>query len=268
MDAVWHFGFTGLSTLSLQPSELSFLRNKCPYFTPLYLDYLSSFRYKPEEQVTLKWTPDPTPSPANSPLSSDTVHEPITFPCRPARGKANGGKTVVGDGGAEEVWGSISLEVKGLWSETIPYEVPLLSIVSEGFFRIVDRDWDFRGQEGECRVWVRPSVKDDSKGKGRQYLNHCPRSRSEQAIGKASKLVSAGCVFSDFGTRRRRSYVAQEIAIKGLIRGDEEAREKGGKGRMTGTSNVRLRILSQRMMTMPLILRCVPCSPGPFRAQV
>jgi nicotinate phosphoribosyltransferase len=62
---------------------------------------------------------------------------------------------------------------------------------------------------------------------------------------------SAGNIlFSEFGTRRRRSYMVHDAVIKGLIEGDKEwattedgkkiLAENGGKksGGLAGTSNV------------------------------
>lgn len=45
--------------------------------------------------------------------------------------------------------------------------------------------------------------------------------------------------FSEFGTRRRRSFKAQDIIMRGLIAGHEEYKSKGGsQGILSGTSNV------------------------------
>lgn len=60
---------------------------------------------------------------------------------------------------------------------------------------------------------------------------------AEQAKHKGLQLFEAGCVVSEFGTRRRRSYEAQDIIMRGLIAADEEVAGKG-KGKLLGTSNV------------------------------
>jgi nicotinate phosphoribosyltransferase len=44
------------ATISLTDSELQWLKEACPYLTPEYLTYLSSYRYKPE-QVKIKYIP-------------------------------------------------------------------------------------------------------------------------------------------------------------------------------------------------------------------
>lgn len=48
-------------------------------------------------------------------------------------------------------------------------------------------------------------------------------------------------VFSEFGTRRRRSFQAQDIVIRGLIEAHKQFKDRGGQqGALAGTSNVRL----------------------------
>ena len=52
---------------------------------------------------------------------------------------------------------------------------------------------------------------------------------------KARRLIEAGCTFSDFGTRRRASFEAQDTAIRAM----KECQETlAGPGRFIGTSNV------------------------------
>lgn len=47
---------SGFALLSLADDELQWLKESCPYFTPTYLSYLSSYRYKPE-QVSITFVP-------------------------------------------------------------------------------------------------------------------------------------------------------------------------------------------------------------------
>ena len=82
-----------------------------------------------------------------------------------------------------------------------------------------------------------------------QYWRPCtPLTRSvylEIAYGKARTYLEHDCVFSEFGTRRRRSYRIQDLVVRTLIRAnndyqnDEAAQKAGGdKGKLMGTSNV------------------------------
>lgn len=91
------------------------LEKKCPYFRKEYLDWLSAFRFRPEEQVLLRF---------------NSLKE---------------------GSGSEEI-GELEIEVKGIWSEVILYEVPLMSIVSETYFRTIDTKWDMQGQRGELAI--------------------------------------------------------------------------------------------------------------------
>lgn len=61
---------------------------------------------------------------------------------------------VTSEPGATVEEGHISMEITGLWAETITYEVPVMSILSEAYFLTVDNHWTYEGQEGmffSCR---------------------------------------------------------------------------------------------------------------------
>jgi nicotinate phosphoribosyltransferase len=58
---------------------------------------------------------------------------------------------------------------------------------------------------------------------------------TELAYEKATRLLEAGCAFSDFGTRRRRSYHIQDVVVEQLLRAQKD---HPGKGRLSVTSNV------------------------------
>ncbi|TCD70181.1 nicotinate phosphoribosyltransferase [Steccherinum ochraceum] len=107
--------------------------------------------------------------------------------------------------------GRIAIEARGPWLETILWEVPLMATLSELFFTTADRDWTYDGQEAEARE-------------------------------KGRRLLEAGCTFSEFGTRRRRSYAVQDLVVGALVRVEREGRERGEgwKGHVSGTSNVHL----------------------------
>ena len=87
--------------------EIEWLKDACPYFEEDYLDYLSSYRFKPS-QIETKFVP-----------------------------KEN-----------DASLGQIEMSATGLWLETILWEVPLMSCLSEIYFRTADVDWDYAGQEG------------------------------------------------------------------------------------------------------------------------
>lgn len=97
----------------------------------------------------------------------------------------------------------MSALVKGLWVETILYEIPLLSLISEAYFKFVDTEWTYDSQ-------------------------------SDTAATKAEYLIAQNCPFSEFGTRRRRSLKAQRLVVEGIKRG------ANGSPLLLGTSNVLL----------------------------
>ncbi|OCF62361.1 nicotinate phosphoribosyltransferase [Kwoniella mangroviensis CBS 10435] len=166
-----------LGELQLQPHEREALKSSYPWFSDKYLDYLGSMRLDPINQVELSFYPN-----------KDSE-----------------------DGR----FGEIGIVIKGPWRDTILYEVPIMSILSEGYFKYVDTDWNYDGQ-------------------------------FELAKRKAIDLLSppsgvSPLIFSEFGTRRRRSFRAQDTVIRGLIAGYEGWKSNGGKGGLlAGTSNVYL----------------------------
>lgn len=66
----------------------------------------------------------------------------------------------------------------------------------------------------------------------------------ELAKKKALDLLSPpdginSIAFSEFGTRRRRSFAVHDVVMRGLAAGHEEWKAAGGKGAgLAGTSNV------------------------------
>ncbi|KAK2747371.1 nicotinate phosphoribosyltransferase [Onygenales sp. PD_40] len=159
-----------LANISLTPDELEFLKSNCPYLNDAYLRYLSSFRFNPADQLSISFHP-------------------------------------IADTGADSDTGDVQIAIKGRWVETILYEIPLLALTSETYFKWCDRDWDYAQQE-------------------------------EKAYHKGAALLENGCIFSEFGTRRRRDYHTQCLVMQGLCRAAEDAKAKGWKGVLSGTSNV------------------------------
>jgi len=167
-----------LAHLQLSDDEAAYLKTECPYLRPDFVQWLhDDFRLRPEEQVQLRFVPD---------------------------------SSVTQDRDDGEEWGQLEVEAHGTWAETILYEVPLMAIISEVYFRTIDTQWDMTAQ-------------------------------TTLAAEKAQRLVSAGCVFSDFGTRRRRSFATHDAVIQGLIDGAHRATEQDSSsspGKLLGTSNV------------------------------
>lgn len=154
----------------MSPEEKEYLRANCPFFSEDYLRFLGTFKLNPASQVKLSFV-----------LLKNT-------------------------GSLEDV-GDLHIQVSGLWLDTILYEIPLLALTSEAYFRFCDRDWNHDGQE-------------------------------EQAYNKALRLIQHGCSFSEFGTRRRRDYRTQDLLMLGLTRAAAAAKAQGLPGSLSGTSNV------------------------------
>ncbi|KAH7034733.1 Quinolinate phosphoribosyl transferase [Microdochium trichocladiopsis] len=162
-----------LGNISLSDDEYRYLQTHCKYLTADYLNFLREFRLSPREQL----------KPTFTPVAEDT--------------------------GAEDVVGDTHIEVRGLWVDTILYEIPLLALISEAYFKFMDTDWNYEGQE-------------------------------DKAFEKGLRLLEAGCTFSEFGTRRRRDYHTQALVFRGLVKSSKEAEKRGLPGKLTGTSNVHL----------------------------
>lgn len=79
----------------------------------------------------------------------------------------------------------LKLEITGSWERTILWEVPLMALISELFFIHCETNWDKRIQK-----------------------------QIEKAQNKGHVLD--GFSFTDFGTRRRRSYDVQDIVVQTL----------------------------------------------------
>lgn len=103
----------------------------------------------------------------------------------------------------------MAIAIKGKWVDTILYEIPILALTSEAYFKFMDKDWSYDGQQ-------------------------------EKAYEKGIALLEAGCVFSEFGTRRRRDYHTQALVFRGLVQASEQAQKRGLAGKLSGTSNVHL----------------------------
>ena len=167
---LWLTVDSGLANIRLSPEEQGYLQNTCSYFNHTYLEWLSRFRLRPSEHVKLHFDPE--------------RHT-----------------------GAPHDRGDLKITIEGPWVDTILYEIPLLALTSEAYFRFCDKDWNHDGQQ-------------------------------EKAKAKGLELLRNGCIFSEFGTRRRRDYKTMTLVIQGLVDAAEEGRTSDYAGKLSGTSNV------------------------------
>ncbi|TWV14707.1 nicotinate phosphoribosyltransferase [Bacteroidaceae bacterium HV4-6-C5C] len=102
--------------------------------------------------------------------------------------------------------GHLHVEFEGSWADTILLEVKVLAIISELYYIMT----------GECRRF--------------DYVDYYQRSYT-----KAQRLLETGCIYSDFGTRRRASFEAEDTVVRAM-RDCYDSRQWEGK--FVGTSNV------------------------------
>jgi len=125
--------FVSLGSLSLSAEAEEFMRKRCYYFDPVFIDLLKGFRFNPAE-VSIS---------------------------------QKGGK--------------LDVEIKGLWYRTILWEVPVLAIISELYYKMT-------GQ-------------------------HAGNFESK-AEAKSRALAEMKAELSEFGTRRRFSFDVQNRVIE------------------------------------------------------
>lgn len=102
----------------------------------------------------------------------------------------------------------LHIEFEGNWSDTILLEVKVLAIVSELYYIVT-------GQTGKLDY------------------NECYR----KSYHKAERLLEAGCVFTDFGTRRRASFESEDTCVRAF---KDCYNSRKWEGKFVGTSNVYL----------------------------
>ena len=104
--------------------------------------------------------------------------------------------------------GHLHVDIEGSWADTIFFEVKILAIISELYYILTgqDRHFDYKA-----------------------YY--------EKSYGKGRRLLEAGCIYSDFGTRRRASFEAEDTVVRAM---KDAARSGEWEGRFVGTSNVYL----------------------------
>ena len=104
--------------------------------------------------------------------------------------------------------GHLHLEIEGYWANTILLEVKLLAIISELFYIMTGQDAKLDYEK--CYT---------------------------KAYEKAARLLDAGCVYSDFGTRRRASLQAEDAVVRAM---SDCQKSRQWEGTFVGTSNVYL----------------------------
>lgn len=104
--------------------------------------------------------------------------------------------------------GRLSLRIEGNWAETILLEVKLLAIISELYYMMT----------GEAE--------------GLDYDAYY-----DKTYRKAQRLLDAGCYYSDFGTRRRASFRAEDTVVRAMT---DCYGSQSWPGKFVGTSNVYL----------------------------
>lgn len=142
-----------MANLKLSKEEKHWLAQACPYFDPVYLDFLHGYCYDPSEVQI----------------------------------KQQGEK--------------LSIAMEGYWYRTILWEVPLLCLVSENFYR----------------------------------LQGVKRESDNQVVEKTQRKIKAygemGVNIAEFGTRRRHSFGVHDLVVNTL-------KQHGSP--FVGTSNVHL----------------------------
>ncbi|HUW06010.1 MAG TPA: nicotinate phosphoribosyltransferase [Williamwhitmania sp.] len=121
-----------MRVLTLTQEAEEFIRRKCYYFEPVFVDLLKGYRFDPAEVEISQ----------------------------------NGG--------------DLEVEIRGPWYRTVLWEVPVMAIISELYFRLT----------------------------GQQTDNYKPR-----IVAKAKEFVNIGAEVSEFGTRRRYSFEIQNTMV-------------------------------------------------------
>ncbi|NJL70418.1 MAG: nicotinate phosphoribosyltransferase [Candidatus Competibacteraceae bacterium] len=101
----------------------------------------------------------------------------------------------------------LSIIIEGNWYRTILWEVPLMAIVCELYFKLA----------GQGIIMTEPNIAS-------------PGEMRDRAKNKAKRLAEVGAKFAEFGTRRRFSYRCHDLTMEGLI--------AGGGANLVGSSNV------------------------------
>lgn len=108
----------------------------------------------------------------------------------------------------------LDMRIKGPWHSTILWEIVLMAAVSELYFTTIEKEWN--GSTKNPGTPESATLESVLEAYGEKILE----------IGKV--LEENGCLFSEFGTRRRRSFELHDQVMRSLVRIKT----------LTGTSNV------------------------------
>ena len=160
--------------MALTEEEYLWIRENCPFFKPMYLEYLRNYRFRPEEVCVA--------------LNEDM---------------------------------NLEIRVKGPWHSTILWEIVLMAMVSELYFNTVETGW--KENCGKLPFGPEPTA---------DFLPYesLLAAYDERVLEMGKALDGKKCSFSEFGTRRRRSFEIHDRVIKTLK----------GLPALAGTSNVYL----------------------------
>ena len=114
----------------------------------------------------------------------------------------------------QDLQGHLSIRITGPWNSAIFWEVPLLATISEMYHAEID------AEKFSSLTKVAETAQKIA------YLN-------------GGKLISSGCTFSDFGTRRRASLEVHFEVLKGLMLASKNY-SSCYEGKFVGTSNPHL----------------------------
>jgi len=103
--------------------------------------------------------------------------------------------------------GEVSVKITGYWYRTILWEVPIMSLISELYYKL--QKW-----EGDTDEKI-----------------------METAKNKIEKYNKLGVTIAEFGTRRRHSYHTHRLVVQAL--------KRYGTGSFIGTSNVHMAMLNR-----------------------
>jgi len=102
---------------------------------------------------------------------------------------------------------NLKIKIEGYWWRTILWEVPLMALISELYFEMTNKEYDFSNSTNR-------------------------NTRLDKNKSKANLMLLNNLKVSDFGTRRRYSYDNHKEVLKDLL--------DYGRGSIVGTSNVHL----------------------------